>query len=159
MPMRVRRSTSISIVSCWKVFSLDMDFCSRKGTTSESSSPLALRQMLIPFSPRTFCIVNTSICCKVPILEIPILRSKVKDFSPTMGILRMDSGARKPFSVPFCTCFSPQGLAVPVAIFETVLLTERPKLIGSPVSLIMRWRSSCVHFQQPKKRSIPDTSR
>src|SRR3546814_10763892 len=70
-----------------------------------------------------------------------MLRSKVYDFSPTMGILRIDSGARNAFSVPRATCHSPQGLASLVAIFETVLLVDRPKEMGSPVSRMIRWRS------------------
>ncbi len=76
-----------------------------------------------------------------------------------MGIFFIDNGFRKGFTSFESTCISPLGLASPVAIFDTVLLIDRPNEMGRPVSLMMRCLSSCVHFIEPKKRSMPVMSR
>ena len=46
---------------------------------------------------------------------------------PTIGIFLTDSGARNGFSVPVGIRISLLGFASPVAIFETVLLSDKPK--------------------------------
>lgn len=63
-------------------------------------------------------------------------------FSPMPGILLMGKGARKGLTSGGGTSFSPLGLATPVAIFATVLLTDSPNDMGSPVFLMMVSRSS-----------------
>ena len=46
------------------------------------------------------------------------------------------------------TSNSPLGLACPVAIFATVLFSDKPNEIGKPVSLMMVCLSSCDHSWQ-----------
>ena len=48
------------------------------------------------------------------------------------------------------TCFSPFGFASPVAIFETVLLTESPDDTGKPVSLMIKYRLKGYHLFKTK---------
>ena len=68
----------------------------------------------------------------------------------------MGIGARKGFSVPRSTYHSPTPcLASPVATLLTVLLMLIPKLLGSPLSLMMRCRSSRASLRLPWKRSVP----
>ena len=70
------------------------------------------------------------------------------------------------FTVFFIACLAiqkrwvlPLGFACPVATFDTVLFTDNPNEMGSPVSLITFSRSSAAHFMQPKNLSIPVRSR
>ena len=83
-------------------------------------------------------------------LVIPMFRSVWVVTLPQSGILETDNGAKKTFSCPWKICNCPAGLASLVAIFETVLLPDSPKLMLKPVSLVTLDRNSLTNFHAPK---------
>ena len=156
MAVKRPRSLATSMVSRSKVRSVPMLLRSCQAITGLSSMPLALRHSTGPCSPSSRCIRSMGTSCRVWIRITPMLRSRCAVLPPTPGMRSMGMGARKGFSVPRGTCSSPKPcLASPVATLLTVLLMLSPMLLGRPVSLAIRCRSSVASFQLPKKRSVP----
>ena len=136
------RNFVTSVVSLSNVRSVEMDFRSWYLITGVLSMPFAFLQMALPCFPNTRDIISTGISCTVLILLIPKSHKVLYVFSPTMGILRTDRGAKNGFSVPVKIRSSLLGFASPVAILETVLLAESPKEMGNPVSRMIFERNS-----------------
>ncbi|COX89539.1 Uncharacterised protein [Mycobacterium tuberculosis] len=84
----------MSIVSCIKVSSVPMLFCSEYGIMGEGSIPLAFRERSIPFFPRRLCIIGTGISLNILIVLTPICSKSTLVFSPIPGILCIFNGAR-----------------------------------------------------------------
>ena len=75
MAMRMPFNFSTSVVSLEKVRSVEMDLRSLKAMTGLGSMPWALRQMAVPFWPRTCSISSMGISWTVWMRLTPRLRS------------------------------------------------------------------------------------
>jgi hypothetical protein len=155
MAMRRDFNFFVSMVSSSNVHSVEMDFCSLYWTIGVKSTPFALLCIAIPYLPNALMRNFRGILRSVAKSLTPISWRNVAVCGPMPGIFSTASGPKKSRSVPAGISFWALGLNSAVVIFDTVLLTDIPNEIGSPLSRKIFFCNCIAHWKAPKNRSIP----
>ena len=144
--------TAESSVSSEKVCSVPMDLASCSGSTSRSSSPLAISQMSRPPCPKTPSRSSTRDRAICPMVRNPICWRRASVFGPTPHSREMGSGSRKARSCPGATVTQPSGFPRSEPTLARNLLGASPIEATSPSSERIRvFRVRPISFRRPEQ--------